>query len=182
MEQFKIKLSEEDFVTYYLFKASRSKSTRTKRVRNWLVISGLFFAIGSLFYQTDNDLYGYTFCFFGLLTFILYPFYDKQQYRRYYLNYIRENFGNRIDKESTLAINSDQIQISSIGYQGRIEVTEIEKINETFSHIFMELKSGDTLIIPKKIDEYQKLNDKLEMVAMEKGISWNKDLKWKGTG
>jgi hypothetical protein len=168
-------LNEQDFLDFQLFTASQSKKIAKKKMRGLILWTPLF-AVLSVFYYFDyNDFMAIS---FGVLAIVYALFYSKLfvwQYKRYYKTYVKENFSHRFGEKAYFEINNQTIK-DKTGDE-TINVSEIEKVDETEKHFFVEIKSGVSLIIPKdRIQNSDEVRAKFETL----GFNVNKVIcKWK---
>lgn len=170
-------LQEEDYLTYLLYSASRSKRSRANRRRSWLVITGAFLVIGYFFYGKDSF---YSYCFFGLavLNLFLYPLYQRYTYKKHYRKFVADNLSYRIGKESTIDFGSDVIETKDVTGESKFNVSEVAEIIEINTHYFVKLQSDDGLIIPKTAVDNPDFGEELLAIFDRPEIVLIRDLDW----
>ena len=172
-------LDEIDFLQYQLFAASKSANNKRQRRRSWLIISFSFVLLGLLFASNDKSFLSYYFLFFGLISFIFFPLYQRFQYKRHYLKHIRETYRDRFDKLIKLTFTESSIEIQSTDSESKIGFDAIEEINEVEDYLFLKFKSGGSLIIPKrKLNHLDKINEEIKNLTQNYGITFNLYLNW----
>ena len=117
--------------------------------------------------------------YFGLsaLAFgLFYPKYFKWRYKIHYKTFIKENYSKRFGQKEFLEINSDHIYSKDKTGEGKINLSEIERVDETCNHFFLKISTGMSLVIPKK--ELESI-DKLRQKFMEIGLTVNDKTNWK---
>lgn len=170
------KLNKEDFLTYQLFTASKSARIEMKRKRDLLilVIGSILFA-AYFFYKQIVAMTIY-FIVAAVVFALFYNRYFKWRYKKHYSNFIDENYQNRIGIESEMKILNDEIFVRDKTGEGKIRTEEITEINNLKNHIFANVSTGTTLIIPKtKIANPEKVIEKFETM----GIKINDYNNWK---
>ena len=174
---YSIILDKEDFLRYQLFSASQSKRIRNKKTRSWIFLSVSFFVIGLIQITTSSISYW----FFGLsvITFIFYPLYQRREYRKHYENHIDDNYKNRVGVESKLGFDGGYIVSIADNQEGRIKISEIEEINEIADNLFIRVKTGESIIIPSRLSEYNEFKIQLADLITEMDIEWKRQLDWK---
>ena len=170
-------LNEHDFLDFQLFTASQSKRINRKKVNGWIFVT-LFFIGLSVFLYFDYD--GFFAIYFGVTAIVcglFYPKYFVWRYKKHYKTYIKENYSYRFGEKAYIEINNQTIFAKDKIGEGTINISEIEKIDETEKHFFVKMKSGVSLIIPKyKIQTSDEVRGKFEAL----GFSVNKVIcKWK---
>ena len=173
------KLEEEDYHTHLLFTISKSSSAiKTRaRIRLLMSISLLLFA----FISYGNNSGGQTIYFFilAVLSFFLMPFYTRWSYKKTYLKHVRNYYKDRMSEPTTLNFQIDSISISDSQGESTIHYTELYEINELADYYFLKLKSGQSVIIPKKqIENQTELLNTLKKVSTTHSILWNDEKNW----
>ena len=172
-------IDEKDFLTNQLYMASKSDRIRKKRKRNRIILPLIYVAFGILFLFTDKLPLTIIFLIIGLLWYIVYPIYEKRHYIKHYQGFIKDNYKERIGKTSSLEINDDFIIGKDSGSESKILTKELEEINEIPTTIFVKLKTGQSLILPKnKIKNIDLLIIRLKQLASSLNIPYNLDEKW----
>ena len=144
-------LKEEDFLEYQLYITSLSKSITKKRLIAQFGVPILYIVLAIGFYFYNNNQDAILICvFLGALWLFIYPFYSKYRYKRFYLNYIKKNYAERLDHVDSLRLgNKKYFYITEQGNEGKVEVTETEKLIELKNHFFIQMKAGGAIILPK---------------------------------
>ncbi len=142
-------LNEQDFLDFLLFSASQSKRVREQKIQGRIVMTALFAALSLVFYSKNNNFMAICFGTATIVGALFYPKYFAWRYKRHYKAHIRENYLYRFGKKVHIEINSQTIYSKEKTGEGTINISEIEKIDETEKHFFVKIKSGDTFIIPK---------------------------------
>ncbi len=63
--------------------------------------------------------------------------------------------------------------------EGKIKVTEIREINEITDNLFIKINTGDSIIIPSRHEEFNKLKEELSNLTSSLGLEWETQLDWK---
>lgn len=174
------KIDEDDFLTYYLFNASKSDRIRKKRIKNKIFIPIIYISIGIFFYFQLGVTSTFLLIIFGILWFFIYPYWERRHYKNHYQGFIKENLKNRLDSIGTIEITNDYFLGKDNGSESKILTIEIEEIFEIPTLIFVKLKSGQSFLFPKnKISEIDALRTRLKELATYLGINYILDEKWK---
>jgi hypothetical protein len=176
---YRITLDKEDFLRYQLFTASKSKQIKNRRIRTWILLAFSFLVLGIVLYQHTDRFLSYYFIAFSIATFIFYPFIQRRLYKRYYKKHIEDNYANRIGLESDLGFEDEFIVSKGANQEGKIKLTEIEEINEISDNLFIKIKTGESLIIPSRLLEYNQLKRQLKDLIKPLGVSWKENFDWK---
>lgn len=143
-------------------------------------MTGSFFILAFLFYRSDNESLTYYFSGAGILTLFLYPLYLRFHYRRHYQKFVAETYKNRFNEIATIKFSADCIEASDKMSETKINNVEIQEIIETGEHIYLRMKSGSSLIIPKsKIESVGDFRTTLYELAGKMNINFLSELKWK---
>ena len=144
-------LTEEDFLEYQFYIASKSKLNRKRRTQARIFISLAYLILGAYFlYQHENYLVGGALMIFAVSWFVFYPHYSKWRYHRYLKGFIRENYSNRINQTATLIFDSDAIEAKSGSSKSSIAYSEVESLIERQNHFFIQLVNNLSLIVPER--------------------------------
>ncbi|WP_338793783.1 YcxB family protein [Bernardetia sp. Wsw4-3y2] len=144
-------LQEEDFLEYQLYTTSKSESIRKKRLLSKFAVPALYVLLGVFFYFYDNNKNAILICIFlGALWLLIYPFYSKYRYKRFYLNHIKKKYTDRLDHVDALKLgNNNYFYIKEQGEEGKIKTSDISKLIELKEHFFLQTKKGGAIILPK---------------------------------
>lgn len=169
------KINEQDFLDFQLFTASKSDRINKKKRNGWIsltlgsIIIALYFYLGE---NTEMTIY------FGLVAMVcglFYPKYFKWRYKKHYKNYIQDNYSNRFGQIAYLEIGSDYILSKDKTGEGKIILSEIERVDETDDHFFLKISTGMSLLIPKReLNDIDKLRDKFKEIE----LTINDETKW----
>jgi hypothetical protein len=171
-------LNENDYLTYQLYTASKKKGVINNRRKSWLILSGSFLVLGFMFMRS-NKFYAYYFLGAGVITLIFYPFYQRFKYKKHYQKFIADNYKYRFGKESRISLLPDFIHCQDITGESKTSTKEIEQIDEISTHYFVKIKSGESLIIPKREMIEDVSVSKLTAIFQNPNIIINKELDWK---
>lgn len=170
------KIEEQDFLDFQLFAASKSDRINKKKRNGWLILTVGSIAITIYFFLKQNDILTIYFGLATLIVGIFYPKYFTWRYKKYYKKHIRENYSKRFDEMELLEFRDDSIYTEDKIGEGRINLSEVEKIDETLNHFFLKISTGQSLIIPKK--EIEEITE-LRQMFLNLGLNVNSDLNWK---
>jgi hypothetical protein len=176
---FELKIDENDYLTYQHFVASKSESVKKKRKRNKIIMPILYFVLGATGFYQNNLLMGILFSVFAVLWFFIYPLWERKNYIKHYKNFIRENYKDAFGKSAILEISDKTIFIKDELSEAKVSTSEIQEIYEIPTTIFIKMKAGKTLILPKdKIASIQELKLELTKLANFLKISYVSDENW----
>ena len=173
-------LDENDFLQHQLFVASKSDRIKSKRRKSWMIVSLAVLIVGILFYEQDNKFMVY--CFLALLiyTICFYPLYLRSLYKKHFAEFVADAYKNRVGIMTSVSIGDNLIECFDKTGESKINTTELTEISETGEHIYLRLKIGESLIIPKlKIENLVAFRTELLHLSGKLGINYTSELNWK---
>lgn len=144
------KIEEQDFLDFHLFTASKSYRINKKKRNGWVLLTVGAIVVAFYFYLNQNNAMTIYFGLVAIATGFFYPKYFKWRYKKHYKAYIAENYSKRFGQVETLEISNELIFSKGKIGEGKIKLSEIEKIEETNSHFFLKVSTGLSLLIPKR--------------------------------
>jgi len=173
-------LDENDYLQHQLFTASKTKGIKNQRLKTWIIITIAFFCLGLLFLDKEEKFLAYYFLGFGILSLVFYPFYQRNQYRKHYLKFIKNTYKNRFGETSRVSFNETFIQVNSSDSESKINYEALEEVNEIRDYIFLKLKSGGSLIIAKnRIENIEEVKEQIFKISKKYNLKQNIELNWK---
>ena len=142
-------LTEDDYLQHQLFLASKSEKIKKKRINSWILTTLAFLSLGFILYSNKPKFMSYYFLTAGVLSAFLYPLYLRYYYKNHYKKFIADRFKNCFGLIATVKFNQDDIETFDITGESKINLSQLEQINEIPNYIYLRLKSGGSLIIPK---------------------------------
>lgn len=172
------KLTENDFLIHQLYLASISERIRKKRQRNRIQFP-LFFTIIALLLLAKSIFLGIVLFIFALSWFLFYPISERKHYIEHYQSFIKENYQERTEKLAFVEFNNDFIFSKDETSEAKVSTKEIEEIVELPTIIFVKLKGGQSLILPKEnIKNIEALIVRLKELANYLKIDYTVNDKW----
>lgn len=177
---FEYTTDENDYLQYHLYTSSKTKRNRNQRLRSYLFVVVVCALIG-LYFLSDNKSFLFYYCMvFGIISLIFFPFYQRNHYKNHYKKQIKEIYKNRFGIFSKINLNEQDLEIFSSNTEAKIKYDELEAINEIGEYIFLKMKSGGSLIIPKlKIENLTVFKDEIIAISNKYKIPVNIELNWK---
>ena len=176
---FEYSLSKDNYLNYFLYNANHSKIIVNNRKKSMLFL--IIFMIIMLLYvnfKNFNYIQNIVLVPFYMLIFLLYKYYNKRKYINHFQKYIEEKLSERVGKNFYTEFQNDKIlgkegnSESLISYKDFNEIIEIEK------YIFVKIFSTETLILPKSINNFEKIKSNLKIISKEYNIPYNEELNW----
>ena len=168
-------LFEEDYLIFQLFSGSKSELIEKKKRNEWMLLWFLPLVFGLYNLTNSNVWLGIYFFVIGLLTALFYKKYFNYRYKKRYQKIIRMSYKDSFGAEDVLELTQNHLIVKNTTGQGEVEFSEIEAVNEISTHLFIKLKSGSSLILPKKEVDTEKLKEVLTMQS----INIKEELDWK---
>ncbi len=176
---YQIILDKEDFLRFQLFTASKSKRIRKKRITSWILMTSSFLCLGLVLLDNADKLLAYYFLTVSIISLFFYPVYSKWRYKKHYQKHIEENYKNKIGLLIEISLDQEYITMKDRSSEVRIKLTEIESIHEIKEDLFIKLNTGDTLIIPARIPDFESFMKELATTLPDSKIQWNKEYNWR---
>ena len=173
------KIDENDYLIHQLFIASKSKRIKKRRQRSKIIVSLIYITLGLLSFLQDKVSLAIKFFIIGLLWFFIYPIWERRHYIKHYKGFIKENYKERLGRTATLEFNNEYILAKDNGSESKVLTTELEEICEIPTTIFVRLKGGQSVILPKdKIENFDNLKARLKELAKYLKIKYEIDENW----
>jgi len=148
--EYKYTLDEHDFLDFQLFTASQSERIARKRKRQRLLLTSLPFILALSFYTKDNFVLTNYFGGIAIVFGLFYPRYFKWRYKKHYQSYNKANYSKQFGQLITLEMHTDHIFSKDQTGEGKINHSEIERIDEIKRLILIKITNGNSLVIPKE--------------------------------
>ncbi len=169
-------LQLEDYEAFQLYKSSRMEKFKKRRRNLWIFVTVVFLALAFYAYEIGETFLMYVLGVLGVVCLFFYPRFYNWSYKRNIRKSIQTGFGDKLGFTETMTIAKDRIHRSSKIGEGSVLISEIENVDETQQHFFLNTSEGTSVVIPKyKIEDPVKLREKL----FDLGLDINNDLDWK---
>lgn len=174
--RFEYDLSENDFLAFQLYSASKSAAIK-KRLKISRLILGLSAAAFAVFFFIAGQPWlGLYFVFMALLMAVFYPAYFKWFSKRQYRRYIQRNYADRIGIREKVTLTPKSIVAEDNIGEAKLGFSDIDRITETGDYFFV-LIDGSALIIPKaKLEDVNQLRKELRARGLK--VEDETDWKW----
>lgn len=173
-------LSENDYLQYQLFIASKNERIKKERIKSWLIYSASLLLMSFVFYDIGNKFMTYFLLVFGIIVLCFFPLYQKRYYKNHYQKFITETYKNRFGKAGNIYIAENHIEVNDITGEAKINLTEIENAIETSAYFYLKIKTGGHFIIPKKqLNEIENIGQELKKLCSKFSIDFVEDFNWR---
>ncbi len=172
-------IDENDYLAYQLFLASKSERVRKKRQQTKIIMPILFAVSCFLLLFLGQAWLAILFFGIGILWFFIYPHWERGHYIKFYKAFIKENYKAKLGSIVTIEFSDDHILVKDYQSETKVLTSEVEDIFEIPSTIFVRLKGGQSIILPKdKIADLDNLKARLKELANHLKIKYDTDEKW----
>lgn len=176
---YKYSLDKHDFLRYQLYTASYSSRMKRQRIREWVLITLAFVCIAFLLSENKSLLLTYIFLIIAAANFLFYPLISRYIYRNIYKNNIAEHYTKRENQPIDMEITDDHLILRDPTGDIRLKLNQIIKVFEIKDNLFIRVKTGSTIIIPRRMQDYEKFKTELQNQTKEVDVEWVKDIHWK---
>jgi len=172
-------LDENDFLDFQLYTADTAPAAQRKRRMIQYAFAGMYVILGGLMLVVSKPGLAVFLFALGILWWMFYPKYERKRYQNHFRLHIHEHYQDRIGRPSSMKFTDKGIVSQNSGGEGILPYTELEAIQETGRHIFLRLKSGVALIIPKhQMENAAEITSTLQQLAQEHHIPYTTQLNW----
>lgn len=173
-------LDENDYLQHQLFTASKTNSIKKQRLKSWIIVTVAFLCLGLLFIDKEEKFLSYYFIGLAILSLLFYPFYQRNHYRKHYLKFIRDTYKNRFGVTSRVSFHEAYVQVNTSDSESKINYEALEEVNEIGNYVFLKLKSGGSLILPKNsIEPIEEVKEEIRKISKKYNLKENIELNWK---
>ena len=172
-------LDEDDYLSHQLFTASGSALHKKTMVRTLLMVVLFFLIVSLLSYLSDYTKMTYYFLLMAAIFLVYFPLRYRGYIKKSYQKHLREHYKNKFGVATGIEFKEGFLICNSSGMESKIQLSEFEEVNEIANHILVKVRSGESLIVPKAMDNIEQF--KLELASNLEGyhIPWHKKLDWK---
>jgi len=175
----KITLDADDYLTYHLYRASKSPTLKKRRLIHWFSVPLAYIVTGIAFvYLNGAEIVRLIFFVTAGVWIFVYPFYSKWAIRRFLIRQVNDKFADILGKEGSLKIMEKKIVAKSHDASLDIPYTEIKDIIELPQHILVGLNSGPSLILPRQKVPEDALSAAIKEISRNSGIAVTDETLW----
>ncbi|MFZ9847122.1 MAG: YcxB family protein [Flavobacteriales bacterium] len=173
------KITQQNYLTFQLYLASKSQSISKKRKRTRLVVPILYSVFAISLFVLESPFLAAGFAAFAMLWFFFYPLWEKGKYVKYYQKIIQENHKSRIGVDIKIELQNDHLFTASGGTEAKISTSEIIEIVELKDLILIRLDVTQAFVIPKdQINELPAFIGELRELAKKLKVNYREELGW----
>lgn len=180
IEKISYTLSKEDFLQHLLYAISKTPSVNDKRKKYKNILPILYLLIGVIGAISGNMILFSSLLLLAIVWWIFYPKLEAKLYKNRYSKYLDQQQPSELGKTIELDFQSDNIFQKEENITYSIEYQQIQVIHEIKDYIYLGLKDGYTIIIPKQqIKNPQSIIFNIKSNAPSLDIPIIEDLNWK---
>lgn len=176
--EFSFSIHEDDYLEHQLFVVSRSVRLQKRRKRLWIISPILLVLLGVLAYSKGQTV-AYFYVIAAFIWAVGYPYFFSWSYKRHFSKHIKDYYSQKTGKPINVLFKENTLFSNDGSTEAKVDFKEFAEINELKNHIFLVTKSGDSLIFPKRIDNFDLLLNELKTVKEKGNLNWNQYLDWK---
>jgi Na+/proline symporter len=176
--ELKLILNKNDSLQYQLYKSSKNKRTKIKKIRNRIIMSILIFLLGIVFYlQNENKMFIVIYTIMAIIVFILYPIYFRILYKRHFSKHIEESFNGKDEQHGKLIFENNYITLkdNESDTEMKININECKEIVEIQTNYFILTGNTSAIILPKNSET----SNLVKILEKEHEMKINVELEWK---
>lgn len=165
-----------EYLQYYLYRASRTKAFKIRKVVYYLIspIMVIFYGIFN-FYMEGDYLFLVICSIIGILAFIFLPKYLKSSYERHYKRIIKNNFGQSIGEREIIEIIDDKILTKDSISESRVNISAIKYLIELKENYIVSVNDAASFLLPKNIEG----KTIVETIKQRNNLDILDDTRWK---
>ncbi|WP_298419464.1 YcxB family protein [uncultured Kordia sp.] len=136
---------------------------------------GFFLYIGITMYTSNKTELAILLGITAILGLLFFDKYYNYQLRKLHSKIVKNTYAKRIGEKETMEFTSEYIITEDKAGEGKMKISEVEKINETQANFFIRLSNGAALIISKKgIDNLEEIKNKWKelKIPISENLSW----------
>lgn len=164
---FKYALTRDDYVAHQMHLTAVTPAKRRKQRRGYWLSTGVFVAVavyGLLLDSLDLVVGGVV---LTVITLLLYPKYQRWQYRKHYRQHYDSLSQGQVGPEGTLTIVRDRIHMSDTTGESTLNFTAVTQVDETADYFYVRLQQGSSIILPKsEVAEPAALREYLRAIGL----------------
>lgn len=173
---FNFQITERDYLAFYLLLDAESSVISKKRWRTIVLLA----IVGAVFYLLA--LFFNIYIFTELLPYVIalvliYPMYISISARQKYRDFIRKRHVNQLNENVTITLLDEEMITTTSKGSRQQSFKNIKEIIERRKHIFIQLQSGECMIVPKyQISNSEKITDQFQKIAQQYNFEYIEQL------
>lgn len=151
-------LSEEDYLVFYLYTASKNKNHQIKSFYRRILTSCLFLVSALLMLHLAEGYVSLFFLFLGIACFAFYSHYLRWTYTRHYKKHIRTKLHKLIGQSVSLRLEETGLHSQDRFGESAVQYEAIEQLIELPDYFLLLFIGGSGFPLPKThLNEQEKL-------------------------
>jgi YcxB-like protein len=172
-------LDQQDYLTHLHYASSHTERFIRMRKRTRLMMPCFFILIGLLLIGGESKTLSIIYFILAPVWYFFYPMFEKGSYTKQFKKFVQMSYKGVIDKITSFELEDDFISTKISGGESKVPTSEIEVIDEISSAVYIKLKSGATIILPKnKVSNIDAFIAHLKEIAKAHGVGYNVENDW----
>jgi Ca2+/Na+ antiporter len=173
-------LEKEALVNMNLYRIAQSESILKTRKTAQIIVTALPIFVAIYFYVYGNMTIVLLSLLFSVAAYILYPLRDARFYKKKITANVIQANQDKFEQQITLTFDEQYLSSEINGNEGKVELSEIEQIDEIQNEIFIKTKTGQSIFIPKNgVSNISDFIPFLKKLSTTLNIPYLVDLDWK---
>ena len=140
----------------------------------------IYFALGMFEFYLKHLIIGVVVFSIGILWYLLYPIWERGYYKRHFEGFIKEKYKGAKHGPVTIQFENDFLIIKDTGSESKVVLAVIEEMSEIDTLLFIKLRGGQSLVIPKyKLENIDTVTGYLRELAKKLGVNYTLETEWK---
>lgn len=149
--EYSFRVKPEDYVEHHLYRSAHTDRDRQKRQRSRILVPIAYLGFGIYLYFRDGQIIGLLgFALVAVLWYLFYPRFSAWRYRKFYERHIQALWSDAKDRVTKVSFQENDILINDGHSESRVGLNDLEECVEVEGHYFLFLKTGQSLILPKR--------------------------------
>ena len=172
-------LDRNDYLTYQLFEASKSKKIKRFRIGARMLVSIVFFIYGLAAQGREDIVFSYIFFSIGVLWFFLYPLWNGKYYITHYGKLLDKSYKEQFGEKLTLEITKDSLISITKNSENKTSTNQIQEIIEIPTMILIKFKVYAYILPKDKITDIKMIKKELKELSDFLQIPYKIENNWK---
>ncbi len=173
-------LEKESLLSMNLFRISQTESIIKTRKKAQIIVAALPIFVAIYYSVYTNWSIVILSIFLSVAAYLLYPIRDARFYKKKITANVLENNKDKFGQQITLSFDEQSLSSKINENEGKISIQELEQIDEIQNEIFIKIKNGQSILIPKNgISNLEECISYLKNLSNTLNIPYKTDLDWK---
>lgn len=171
--------TEQEFIDYQLYIASKSPSQQKRMRRNRWLVALIYLGIAGIGFLNKNNTQIYIFAALAIVWYIAYPLWSKKFHKKHFMQFILQQNKARIGNKVQLDFTDNIITIQEDEQHIEIPIQDVVEIAELKQLILLRLNSEQVIIVHKVANvAAEQIISFMKSLALKRAIRYVDDTKW----